>query len=173
MEEFDLFDSNRNSIGVKLPRGAKIPEGCFRQVIHLAIFNSRGEMLIQKRTDTKEIYPGLWDISLGGGVIAGENPAQAVSRELFEELGIKRDFSGIRPHITISYNRGFDDFFIMREDIPLADLDLQSDEVSEARWATEEEVRKLYAENKFVPFCGSFISLLFYYGSGYDDVLRH
>lgn len=61
-------------------------------VIHLHIFNSKGELYLQKRPEWKDIQPGKWDTAVGGHIDLGENVEQALKREAFEELGIK-DFN--------------------------------------------------------------------------------
>ncbi|MEW6002498.1 MAG: NUDIX domain-containing protein [Nitrospirota bacterium] len=58
------------------------------RVIHVLVFNSRGELLLQKRSIKKDVAPGRWDTSVGGHVNPGESLLQAVSREMKEELGI-------------------------------------------------------------------------------------
>jgi isopentenyldiphosphate isomerase len=57
-------------------------------VVHLHVFNSAGELFLQKRSMTKDIQPGKWDTSVGGHVDYGENIETALYREVREELGI-------------------------------------------------------------------------------------
>ena len=57
-------------------------------VVHLHVFNSRGELYLQLRPDWKDIQPGKWDTSVGGHVDYGETPEEALRREVREELGI-------------------------------------------------------------------------------------
>ena len=63
-----------------------------QQLIHRAsyilVFNRAEELFVQKRTLSKDIYPGYWDIASGGVVLAGESYEEAAVRELEEELGI-------------------------------------------------------------------------------------
>jgi isopentenyldiphosphate isomerase len=58
-------------------------------VVHLHVFNSRGELYLQKRPQWKDIQPGKWDTACGGHVDLGENVEQALRREVKEELGIE------------------------------------------------------------------------------------
>jgi isopentenyldiphosphate isomerase len=58
-------------------------------VIHLHVFNSRGEVYLQKRPEWKDIQPGKWDTAVGGHIDYGETPEQALLREVREELGIE------------------------------------------------------------------------------------
>ena len=51
-------------------------------LVHVCVFNSNGKMLLQRRVLSKDRYPGMWDVSAGGFVHAGESSADAVKREL-------------------------------------------------------------------------------------------
>ena len=57
-------------------------------VVHLHVFNSRGELYLQKRPHWKDIQPDKWDTAVGGHVDLGENIDTALKREACEELGI-------------------------------------------------------------------------------------
>jgi len=58
-------------------------------VVHLHVFNSAGELYLQKRNMNKDIQPGKWDTSVGGHVDYGEEVPEALHREVCEELGIE------------------------------------------------------------------------------------
>ena len=64
-----------------------------QQLIHRAcyilVFNQAGDLFVQKRTKTKDIYPGYYDVAAGGVVLAGESYEESAERELAEELGIE------------------------------------------------------------------------------------
>lgn len=57
-------------------------------VVHLHLFNSRGELYLHKRPAWKDIQPGLWDTAAGGHVDWGEQVDDALRREVREELGV-------------------------------------------------------------------------------------
>lgn len=51
--------------------------------------DAEGRVYVHRRTDTKDVYPGMYDAFAGGVVLAGEDPAEAAVRELAEELGVR------------------------------------------------------------------------------------
>lgn len=161
MEIFDLFDDARKPLEKTIERGQKPGKGENRMVVHISIFNSKGEMLIQQRQSTKRNWANLWDISVGGCVVAGETSQMGAHRELLEELGIEYDFEGVRPHLTINFDNGFDDHYLIEKDIDLKDIVMQEAEVQDFKWASKEEIAKLFKENKFVPYIEPFIMALF------------
>ena len=57
-------------------------------VVHLHVFNSKGELYLQKRPEWKDIQPGKWDTAVGGHIDYGETPEEALKREVREELGM-------------------------------------------------------------------------------------
>ena len=63
-----------------------------RHLVHRAayilVFNGVGEIFVQKRTLTKDIFPGYYDVAAGGVVLADEDYDTGARRELAEELGI-------------------------------------------------------------------------------------
>jgi isopentenyldiphosphate isomerase len=65
----------------------------------LHVFNSKGELYLQKRPEWKDIQPGKWDTSVGGHVDLGESVEIALKREAQEELGI----SDFKPEILAHY----------------------------------------------------------------------
>lgn len=166
MEIWDVYDHNRNLTGKKVLRGDpnNLKEGEYGLVVHVAIFNSEGEMLIQKRQSSRDRFPNLWDISAGGHSIAGETSQEAIAREASEELGYtKHDFLNDRPYMTINYIDGFGDVYIVIDDeLDINDLRLQKEEVQSVTWANREEVLQLIEEGKFIPYCSGFIELLFF-----------
>ncbi|MEK4252747.1 NUDIX hydrolase [Ureibacillus sp. FSL K6-2830] len=169
MEKWDLYDIHRNKLAKQIVRGDKMASDEFHLVVHVCIFNSQGEMLIQQRQPFKKEWPNLWDITCGGSAIAGETSQQAASRELFEELGIHYNFEQIRPQFTINFERGFNDYYLIEYDVNLNELTLQSDEVQAIKWASKEEIIALINQKKFIPYYESIIAYLFegrhHYGS--------
>lgn len=162
MELWDLYTKDREKLEETMQRGAPHPVGKYRLVVHIAIFNSRGQMLIQQRQADKFGWPNMWDISASGSVISGETTSMAAERELFEELGLSVSFADRRPALTIHFPDGFGDVFLLEQDLDPAKLVLQEEEVQAVRWADEEEILDMIENDRFIPYQSHFIGLLFY-----------
>jgi isopentenyldiphosphate isomerase len=77
-------------------------KGLWHKTVHVWIRNRTGEILLQKRADTKESHPGLWDISCAGHVSAGDSSSDAAVRELSEELGLTVHPSDLKQLFSVS-----------------------------------------------------------------------
>lgn len=176
MEFWDAYDRNRVKTGDKIKRGEKRAGNQYHLVVHACIFNSKGEMLIQQRQPFKKGWSNLWDVTVGGSAIAGENSEQAIEREVLEEIGYPLKLNGRRSSISVNFDFGFDDFYIINEDVDTSKLILQEEEVQAVKWATENEILEMIHDGKFIPYYESLVHVLFdmrmYYGSHSDRSLR-
>lgn len=166
MEMFDMYDRDRRLTGSTRLRGSKLAAGEFRLVVNLSIMNSNQQMLIQQRQPFKDGWPNMWDLTVGGSAIAGETSQEAIARETQEEIGLHLDFSTTRPFLTLNFDEGFDDHYIVYQDIDLTTLTLQVSEVQAIKWATRAEILELILAGEFIPYHKGFIDLLF----AFDDV---
>lgn len=161
MELWDIYNAERERTGDTMVRGEIHGEGQYHLVVHAAVFSTDGRLLIQRRCALKQTFANKWDMTVGGSAITGENSREAVRRELREELGLDIDFSGIRPRMTVNFEHGFDDYFVVVRDVDISSLRLQAEEVSDAKWASRKEVMAMIDSGEFIPFIKSFINLLF------------
>ena len=161
MEAFDIYDINRIRTGRTAVRGDALEDGEFRLVVHVCIFNPEGKLLIQKRQSTKNTWADLWDVSVGGGALAGETSQEAAERETLEEIGLPIHLKGVRPRMTVNFRWGFNDVYIIQKDVRLEELVLQEDEVSAVRWASEEEILRMMEQKEFIPYYRGFIKWIF------------
>ena len=87
-ELFPIVDEEGNITGAATRGECHNGSRLLHPVVHLHIFNSKGELYLQKRPAWKDIQPGKWDTAVGGHVDLGENIEMALKREVEEELGI-------------------------------------------------------------------------------------
>jgi isopentenyldiphosphate isomerase len=161
MEILDVYDINRNKLNKTIVRGEVVETGNYFLVVHVCVFNSNGEMLIQQRQTFKKGWPNKWDITVGGCAIKGETSQAAAERELFEEIGLKVDLKNIRPHITVNFNNGYDDVYLIEKDVDINELKLQYEEVQDVKWASKEEIFSMIDSGEFMPYYHSLIESFF------------
>jgi isopentenyl-diphosphate delta-isomerase len=84
---FDIVNEHDEVIG-RAPRSEVHARGLLHRAVHVLVFNSRGEIFLQKRSMKKDRQPGVWDSSCSGHVDSGEDYDQTAVRELREEIGL-------------------------------------------------------------------------------------
>ena len=87
-EIFDVCDANDRVIG-RAPRADVHARGLLHRAVSIFVFNTRGELLLQRRSAAKDEFPLLYTSSASGHVTAGETYDECAPRELREELGIE------------------------------------------------------------------------------------
>lgn len=134
--------------------------GIWHGSVHLIIINKdKTKTLFQQRSSKKELYPNMWDISVGGHISSGESEQIAVRRELNEELGInpnKYKIEFIKKYKEELSYKGIDSkeivsLFILFLDNNIEKLKLQKEEVSDVKWLTKKEIESLVKEKKVIP----------------------
>ena len=113
--------------------------GLLHPVVHLQIVNHFGKIYLQKRSATKDLLPNHWDTAVGGHVSYGESLMEALVREAGEELGLF-DFNPVylKSYVyTNSCEAELVNIFALVTDRA---INPDSDEVSEGRWWSTEEI---------------------------------
>ena len=157
MEElFDVLNEKGEYTGKVESREKCHKEGLWHKAVALFIINSKGQVLLQKRSSKKKLWPNMWDITGGGHVLAGEFGFQAIIREMQEELGIELEkndtiFIGALVSTNIKgdiVNNHFNEFYIVNKDVDETKLKLNLEEVSEVKWMNKEEIIERINNNK-------------------------
>ena len=155
MEKWNLYTIDRVITNRVITRGDDIPKNLYHLVVHVCIFNAKNQMLIQQRQTFKKGWPNMWDVTVGGSAMIGENSRQAAMREVAEELGLKIDLENTPPVITKYFSEGFDDIYILEKEIDISKLILQYEEVKkentdlcELVGKRDKEIEKLEAQLK-------------------------
>ena len=90
----NLVDENDKIIG-QATRNEIHKHGLLHREVHVWVYNDEGGVLLQKRSLTKDTFPGLLDASAGGHVELNQSYKEAAKKELLEETGIKADASDL------------------------------------------------------------------------------
>lgn len=158
MEEiFDILDENGEPSGKTAPRSYVHKHGIYHSTAHIWLVKD-GMVLLQRRSEDKDSFPGRLDISSAGHISAGEEPLFSAVRELSEELGIRTDASRLqllgrisRHYLNSFHGEIFDDrelafVYLFTGDFELSDIKVQQSEVSEAGLYSFEKCRQLAAD---------------------------
>lgn len=141
-EWLDIVDENDAVIG-RERRGVIHERGLMHRSAQVLVFRSNGDLLLQKRSRSKDEFPGLWDSSAAGHLDRGEDYRDCARRELEEELGIT-DAQGLEQlfKMPACADTGFEHCTVFRchHDGPFR---LQSDEVDEVHWISPTEMDRL------------------------------
>ena len=108
-ELFDIVDDENKVIGQR-SRAVVHAENLHHRAVHVFVFNSAGELFLQKRSHLKDAHPGLWDSSAAGHLDVGESYVDCAVRELNEELGISVQPGDLKleAQISSSENTGWE-----------------------------------------------------------------
>ncbi|KAI3522348.1 hypothetical protein L1887_00057 [Cichorium endivia] len=181
-EHFDVLTKTGQKTGFSKPRGAVHKDGDYHRAVHVWIFaESTQELLLQRRADCKDSWPGLWDISSAGHISAGDSSLISARRELQEELGLTLPndafellFVFLQQSVTNNgsfINNEFDDVYLVTtvSPIPLEAFTLQESEVSAVKYIPIEEYKQALAKEdpQYVQY-----SLEGQYGQLFDIIIK-
>lgn len=150
MDIYDLYDDHGNMVGECAPRNTPLPRNRNILTVHIYIQNDDGLYLIQKRSLRKDIFPGLWDVTMGA-VKRGESSIQGAIRETEEELGLKLE-EGEMEYLGRRLNHpALWDVWLARTKFRAEDCRLQPTEVLEIRMVTKSEMLRVFKEQRHRP----------------------
>ncbi|MBI5089391.1 MAG: NUDIX domain-containing protein [Actinobacteria bacterium] len=86
-ELVDVVDEHDAVVGT-VTRATMRADRLRHRCVFIAVVHPDGRLLVHQRSDAKDVWPGWWDLAVGGVVTAGESYDVAARRELWEEVGI-------------------------------------------------------------------------------------
>jgi isopentenyldiphosphate isomerase len=144
-----IVDKDNNETG-SAPRHEMRTKGLPHRATYILVFNSSNELFVQKRTMSKDIYPGYYDIAAGGVVLAGESYEESALREVAEELGIQD--TSLIPHFTFFYGDGTNQVWgRVYSCVYDGEVTLQAEEVERGFFSSPEKVLALSEKEPFTP----------------------
>ena len=148
-ELVEIVDRDNTPIGA-VTRRIMRQQNLIHRASYILVFNRQGQLFIQKRTATKDIYPGYWDLAAGGVVQAGETYLESAARELREELGV----AGVKlRHLFDQYfedehNKVWGRIFSCVHNGPFT---LQTEEIDYGRFIPLSEIEALHKSEPVTP----------------------
>jgi isopentenyldiphosphate isomerase len=144
-----IVDEHNKVLGA-VPRREMRAKNLPHRSTYILVFNAQGELYVQKRTMTKDVFPGYYDPAAGGVVLAGESYEQGAVRELEEEMGIRNvpltwlfDF-----YFADEHTRVWGGAFSCLYD---GEVVLQEEEVEDVALMTSDEILRRAETEPFTP----------------------
>lgn len=148
-EIVSIVDAQNNVVGTA-PRWEMRANRLIHRSTYILVFNPEGALYVQKRTMTKDVFPGYYDPATGGVVLAGESYEESAIRELEEEMGIR----------NVPLTRLFDFYFADERTrawggafscVYTGPLTLQEEEVESVSLLTPVEIFRRAQTEQFTP----------------------
>lgn len=139
-ELLEIVNENGEVIGLAQRAEVHANSSLMHRVVHVLVFDPKGRLLLQKRSLSKDVAPGMWDTSVGGHVGIGEELSLSAAREMEEELGI----SDCDMEYLYSYiHRGRDETELVStyRCVYSGDIPFNKNEIDEVRFWGLEEIR--------------------------------
>jgi isopentenyl-diphosphate delta-isomerase type 1 len=170
LEEYlEVVDECNQVIGIA-NRKEIHEKGLRHRSVHILIFNSKGDLYLQKRSPHKDQYPEHWDTSAAGHTDPGESPMKAAQRELMEELGLTTELTEVLQYPACQETGWeFVTLFMARTDEP---IHLNLKEATTGDYFTPDQLTQLLAD-PFQKIAPGFCLLYSLYQSKYSEKPDH
>ena len=154
-EKFDVLNEFGEFTGEVATREECHKKGLWHRAVYAFIIDKNSNILLQKRSAKKKLWPNMWDVTVGGHVDAGEFGRQSLIREVKEELGIDITDDDIKYLVGSSsinikgdiINKHYNECYLITKDIDISKIKLQEEEVSEVKYFSKEEVLSMIENN--------------------------
>ena len=160
IEIWDLYDARGEKTGETMRRGEEIPRGRYHIGVHIWPINSKKELLIQRRSMMVQWKPGIWAVT-GGSALVGEDALTAAHRELCEELGVQAGKDDLIKVTCLRRTNSFCNVFLFPTNLTEEQFGLQSEEVSDVRWCSQSQMRRLVLSGQLYNYGDMYYRVLF------------
>ena len=144
-EMFDVVNDHDEVVDCQ-PRSEVHRRGLKHRATHVLVFNSRGEVFLQKRSMKKDRQPGVWDSSVSGHVDSGEDYDTCAVRELREEIGLSVAQTPERLFKIDACEETDQEFVWVYQCQHEGPFTLHPDEIDQGGWFTPAEVARWMQE---------------------------
>lgn len=148
MELWDVYDHCFQKTGRIHERGNPLAPGEYHLVVAVYPVNSRGQVLIQKRSPDLKLMPGVW-AATGGSAIQGEDAWEACRRELKEEIGLSATKENAEMVAAFKRIDSYNTIWIVHTDVRAEELVLQKEEVADVKWVSVAELKSMARDGTF------------------------
>lgn len=156
MEEMlDVLNERGEFTGKVATREECHKKGLWHRAVYGFIIDKNSNLLLQKRSQNKKLWPNKWDVTVGGHVDSGEFGRQTIIRECKEELGIDVKENEIKYLISSTSvyekngysNKHYDECYLILKDVDITKLKLQKEEVTDVQFFSKDELLERIENN--------------------------
>ena len=154
-ELFDVLNELGEFTGNVASREECHKNGYWHRAVYAFLIDNNFNILLQKRSKNKKLWPNKWDVTVGGHVDEGEIGRQTIIRECREELGIDVKENEIKYLVSSTsvyeknnyLNKHYDECYLILKDVDITKLKLQKEEVSDVQYFSKDELLERIENN--------------------------
>lgn len=169
MENWEILNAEGRPVGRSIIRGKDtLRQGEYHLVVHIWITDGYGNFLIQRRAFNKKLMPGEW-AAIGGSAIMYEKSKTAAQRELAEEMGIRARPNQLKFIKRMTRKSSIIDLYVLKTRVRASTLNLQKDEVSDAKWVTRRRLEQMVTNGEFHNYGNEYFKTVYQIAADYHD----
>lgn len=162
-ERLDIYTRDGKYLGVKTRAECHVENpGFYHKPVWIWAYNSKKEILVQKRSMQKKKFPGLLDMTCGGHVETGELSIDGAIRETKEEIGVDVDKEKMKFMFEYIEDDAWEigQVFFFKIDKKIEEMVVQKEEVEKVKWLNFNEFKKILYSKEWVPMDSEYKDLV-------------